>query len=72
MSDNFVELSYSDDGGHNWSNWRQADLGATGAYQTRVRFWRLGTCIQRVFRIRLSSPINADILAASIQVDSAP
>lgn len=63
-SDRKVLLSYSDDGSHNWSNWRERSLGEVGQYAKRVRFNRLGSFRQRVYRIRISSPVRADLMGA--------
>ena len=64
--DHFVEVSYSKDGGRNWSNWRRQSLGETGEYADRIRarFRRLGSGRQWVFRIRVSSPRKRDLLGA--------
>jgi hypothetical protein len=45
-------LQYSDDGGRNWTNWREGSMGALGAYAQRIRFHRLGSSRARVWRIR--------------------
>lgn len=66
-----VVLQYSDDGGRNWTNWREGSLGALGAYAKRIRFHRLGASRQRVFRIRCSDPRRRDLLSASVTVESA-
>lgn len=68
MSDRKVFLCYSDDGGRNWSNWRERSLGETGEYNKRIRFNRLGSFRERIWRIRVSSPVKRDIIAASAQL----
>ncbi len=66
MSDRKVLISYSDDGGRNWSNWRERSLGEVGEYAKRVRFWRLGRFRNRIYRIRVSSPVKRDLLGAVV------
>jgi len=68
MADNFVRLSYSDDGGHNWSNWEEESIGEVGQYGTRVVFTRLGSTYERVWKIQCSSPRQRDLLGAVIAV----
>lgn len=68
MIDRKVFLCYSDDGGRNWSNWRERSLGETGEYNKRIRFNRLGAFRERIWRIRVSSPVKRDIIAASAQL----
>lgn len=62
-------FSYSNDGGRNWSNWRERSIGAIGEYWKRVKFLRLGAHRQFVARIRISDPVKADILGAVAQVE---
>lgn len=72
MSDKKVMLSYSDDGGYNWSDWREASLGEIGQYSKRIRFNRLGSFRNRVWRIRVASPVKRDLLGAvAYMTDSA-
>lgn len=52
-----VMLSYSDDGGHNWSNEMWVSGGKIGEYGLKVSFYRLGNGRNRVFRIRCTDPI---------------
>lgn len=65
-TDHFVSLRYSDDGGHNFSNWKTKSLGAVGEYGKRVRFRRLGQFLNRVFEIQISSPAQRDMISASM------
>jgi len=63
--DNYVNLAYSDDGGRNYSNWKQVSLGKVGQYGTRVQFFRLGQFRSRIFRLQVSSPVKRDLIAVS-------
>jgi hypothetical protein len=68
MTDHYIELRYSKDGGHNWSNWRTFSTGGVGAYTQRILGRRFGMGRQIVFQTRDSSPRRCDILAMSVQV----
>lgn len=69
-ADQRVVLQYSDDGGRNWTNWREGSMGAIGQYAKRIRFHRLGASRNRVFRIRVSDPRRRDLISASLSVES--
>lgn len=60
-------LSWSDDGGHTWSNEHQASLGAMGEYRNRARWLRLGMGRDRVFRVAVSDPVPVTWLGAEIE-----
>lgn len=66
--DQYIRLQYSDDGGYNWSNWDQEPIGEVGEYGKRVVFTRMGSCRQRVLRIRCSSPRKRDLLGGAVVV----
>src|ERR1700741_266903 len=68
-NDHSVELCYSNDGGYNFTKWRPKSLGGNGKYGKRLRFWKIGSCVNRVFRIRVASPCKRDLIAASIKLD---
>jgi hypothetical protein len=67
--DRLIEMSYSDDNGHSWSNWRPRSLGEVGEYDTRVRWHRLGAARNRRFRFRVSGPIRANVIAVQVQIE---
>lgn len=69
-NDHFIEICYSKDSGHNWSNWRTITTGDVGAYQTRVVARRFGMGRQIIFKIRDSSPRRCDVLAMSVQISA--
>jgi len=60
-----VWLSVSDDGGRTFGYDHEASLGAMGQYRTRVRWLRLGTSRERVFRIQMSDPVRTTLIAAN-------
>jgi hypothetical protein len=64
--DHYVRLQYSDDGGYNWSNWAQEDIGATGEYGKRMVFTRQGSTRNRTYRISCSSPRMRDLLGGAV------
>lgn len=61
-SDPQVMLSWSDDGGHTWSNELWRSLGAIGAYRTRAVWRKLGQAWQRQFRFRITDPVRRVVL----------
>ena len=64
-----VMLRWSDDSGFTWSNEYQASPGAAGATKTRVIWRRLGASRDRVYEVRVSDPVNRDIVGATLWVD---
>lgn len=62
-------LSWSDDGGHSWSNEHFAEIGAIGARMTRVIWRRLGSSRDRVYRVRITEPIKVVLIGAEIGVE---
>jgi hypothetical protein len=64
-----LDFRYSKDGGRNWSDWRILDMGTTGAFVKRIETRRLGRGQQWVFAVRVTDPVKADILAASLQLE---
>jgi hypothetical protein len=61
-------LSWSDDGGHTWSNEHQASLGLQGEYVNRVKWRRLGVARDRVFRVATSEPVPITWLGADVDM----
>jgi hypothetical protein len=59
-------LSWSDDGGHSWSNEHPASMGAAGKYLTRIKWRRLGMSRDRVFRVATSEPVPVTWLGAEV------
>lgn len=56
-----IMMQYSDDGGKTWSNELWKTLGKKGEYKTRVRWARLGTSRDRVFKVMCSDPVFLQI-----------
>ena len=66
-ADAYASLSWSDDGGHTWSNDYLASVGKTGKYKTRLVWRRLGVSRDRVFRVAMSEPVKKVLIGAVIE-----
>lgn len=64
-----MDIRYSKDGGRNWSDWRMLSMGSTGAFRQRLQARRLGRGRHWVFDVRITDPVRADIMAASIMME---
>lgn len=63
-SDPQIGLSWSDDGGHSWSNQYTTSMGKVGEFKTRAVFRRLGYGRDRVFRITISEDCKRILLSS--------
>lgn len=67
-----VMLDFSDDGGHTWSSesWTLADnaAGSIGEYKTRVKWNRLGSARDRIFRVKMTDPVKTYWIDAQVKV----
>jgi hypothetical protein len=61
-------LQWSDDGGYTWSNEHWRDIGAKGKYGTRVKWNRLGSSRDRVFRFVVSDPVKCVLINAHADI----
>ena len=67
-----VMISYSDDGGHTWSQEMWFNLvGADKNYLTRIIITGLGSAVQRRFKLRCSENINLTFVSASAELSVA-
>jgi hypothetical protein len=64
-----IDVRYSDDGGHNNSNWRELDTGDTGDFIRALVTRRLGMTRHRIWEFRDASGTCADILAVSLMAE---
>ena len=64
-----VMLSWSDDGGHSWSNEHWSDAGKIGKRLTRVIWRRLGMSRDRVYQIKITDPVKVVLIGAQIDVE---
>lgn len=67
-SDPLVDMAYSDDGGRNYGNFRQASIGKVGEYARRVTFSGMGRSRQRNYWIRVSDPVRRDLMGAEAEI----
>jgi hypothetical protein len=70
VSDRKVQVCMSKDGGHTWGNWRETSLGELGEYRTRARFRRWGHGRQFVMKVRVTSPIKADLMTCYGEIEA--
>ena len=63
-SDPQIMLDYSNDSGHTWCSARWGSLGKVGEYETRVKWNRLGSARNRIFRVTISDPVKRYIFGA--------
>jgi len=63
-SDPQIMLSYSDDGGETWSSELWETLGKIGERLTEVKWEQLGDSKERIFQIKVTDPVEVEILGA--------
>lgn len=63
-------LTWSDDGGHSWSNGRVMNIGEIGARRVRVVERRLGSSRDRVYSVKISDPVKVVLIGAELGVES--
>jgi len=61
-----VIIDWSDNGGRSWSNQYTRALGATGQFNKRVVFRRLGAARDRVYRYSISDPVRRTLIQATL------
>lgn len=61
-------LSWSNDGGHTWSNEHTAILCPIGVTNDRTIWRRLGNSRNRVFKISISDPIKVVMIGAEVEL----
>lgn len=62
--DPLAMLSWSDDGGHTWSNEYTAGTGQAGQYKKRAMWRRLGRSRDRVYQLAVTDPIPWRVIDA--------
>lgn len=64
-----IMLDWSDDGGRTWSQQQQwSSMGQLGAYQTRLRWLRMGQFRNRILRAQISDPVKRTIIRAHADI----
>lgn len=69
-SDPIVMLSYSDDGGRNFSNERMAKVGTAGDFKKRAVWTNLGRFQERILRFRVSDPIYWALYSGVAEIEA--
>ncbi len=64
-----LSLSYSPDGGHNFVDTRQIDMGETGSFGQVLEERRFGRGTEWVFDVSISDNVRVDLLDASWQAE---
>lgn len=64
-----VSLDYSDDNGANWSNTLTTSMGAVGNFAHRVKFNRLGSAYDRVFRVTATDDAPFNPVAVNVPLN---
>ena len=72
-SDPQMILTWSNDGGHTWSSEVSASagkkIGGIGDFKKRVKWNRLGSAYDRVFKLKTNEPVPITIMGAFIDVE---
>lgn len=63
-----INMRYSNDYGHSWSNEQTRSAGLGGEYRKRVIFWRMGRARDRVIEINCSDKIPWRIVGDNMEV----
>lgn len=71
MKTPYVRLTWSDDGGHNWANFKTSSMGDTGQTAYRVIFRRIGstrrnTGLYRIFELSSDALLQVALIGASL------
>lgn len=67
--DPIINLRWSDDGGHTWSDDLAIGVGQTGEYKKRVIWRRLGRSRDRIYEVNFSDPIHWRIVDAFLEIE---
>lgn len=61
-----INLRYSNNGSHTWSNYITRSMGKVGEYGKRIQWNRLGTAYEWVFELSTAEPIQWALIDASV------
>lgn len=64
-----VMMQFSDDNGHTFSNEQWRSLGKSGEYQKEVEWSALGSSLNRIYRFRVTDPIEAHFFKLSANLE---
>ena len=65
-----VWLSWSDNGGHTWSNEYARKIGKIGEYDARAVWRQLGSARERSYRVRITDPVKPVLIGGYLQADA--
>jgi hypothetical protein len=65
-----IMLQWSNNGGANWSDEDWITLGAVGEYISRAKWTRMGMSRDRIFKVTLSDPNKAVLIAAVCDIST--
>jgi hypothetical protein len=66
-----IMLQWSNDHGRTWSSERWKHLGRRGEYGVQVAWHRLGSAIERVYRVQVDAPVNIVLTGAHLRATGA-
>ena len=64
----YVMISHSDDGNLTWSH---EEFYPLRPYETRIRLFRQGSAVNRVYRLRCSDNVSFTLVSASAEISVA-
>lgn len=67
-SDPQIRLRASDDDGRTWKEFEDVSMGKIGETRTRVRWHRLGSAYDRVYRVTGADPVRTRLVAGYLDV----
>lgn len=70
-SDPILMMQFSDDSGFTWSSELTGSIGKLGQYQYRVEWFQLGSFYNRIFRFKVSDPVNVSLFEAVADMEMA-
>lgn len=62
-------IRWSDDGGHQFTQWHEYKMGRLGEYRHRVMLRQLGRSRHRIFEIVCSEPVKAVLIDGYVELE---
>jgi hypothetical protein len=63
-----IMLDISNDGGRTWRPFSTRKMGATGEYHQRIRWQKLGSSRDRIYRMAVSDPVKVTVSDAQLEL----
>lgn len=63
-----IMLDVSNDGGRTWRSTTNRLMGALGEYKSRIRWQRLGSARDRIYRMAVSDPVKVTVSDAQLEL----